>query len=211
MAESTVYYKKINRLKIKRDKKKNLNLSKYFKCNDINKFNEIFLYPKCLFEKDPQLVLLPFVSYNMAYPFEDTVIIPKMSSNLEDGYSLALYGHNAVALIDKDFKSITDLEEYSCFIQSHINKAINTVCLDLDKNPEDLWYNNIHEKTISYSNLRNYLESNKILIMKKEIPTSPNGKLVINFIEIGDYFLLCEREKFKIRDLIQNFIKNNGL
>ncbi len=184
MVESTVYYKKINRLKSKRDKKKNLSLSKYFKWKDLNKFNEIFLHPKSLFEKDPQLVLLPFVSYNMAYPFEDTVIIPQIVSNTEDELSLVLYGHNAVVFIEKQFKSRNDLEEYSCFIQTHINKAINTVWHDLDKTPESLWYNNIHESTISYSNFRNYAESNKILIMKKSTPTCSNGNLVINFIEI---------------------------
>jgi len=184
VVESTVYYKKINKLKTKRDKKKNLRLSTYFKWNDLNKFNEIFLYPKHLFEKDPQLVLLPFVSYNMAYPFEDTVIIPEMLSNTEDELSLVLYGHNAVLFIERQFTSINDFEEYSCFIQSHINKAINTVWLDLDKNPKGLWYNNIHERTISFSNFRNYIESNKILIMKKSTPTCSNGNLVINFIEI---------------------------
>ncbi len=186
MVESTVYYKKIYRLKTKRDKKKNLRLYKYFKWNDLNKFSEIFLYPEHLFEKDPQLVLLPFVSYNMAYPFEDTVIIPQIVSNPEDELSLVLYGHNAVVFIDKDFKSINDLEEYSRFIQSHINKAIKTVWLDLDKNPESLWYNNIHESTISYSNFRNYFESNKILIMNKSTPTCSNGNLLINFIENSD-------------------------
>ncbi len=184
MAVSTAYYKKINRLKIKRDKKKNLRLFKYFKWNDLNKFSEIFLYPERLFEKDPQLVLLPFVSYNMAYPYEDTVILPEMVSTQEDELSLVLYGHNAVVFFEKHFKSINDFEEYSSFIQSHINKAIKTVWHDLDINPKRLWYNNIHERTISSSNFRNYLESNKILIMKKAIPTSSNGKLIINFIEI---------------------------
>ncbi len=120
----------------------------------------------------------------MTYPFEDTVIIPKRLSNPEDEYSLVLYGHNAVVFIDKEFTSIKDYEEYSCFIQSHINKAIKTIWLDLDKNPESLWYNNIRERTISFSNLRNYVESNKILIMKKATPTSSNGNLVINFIDI---------------------------
>ncbi|KKM74322.1 hypothetical protein LCGC14_1401530 [marine sediment metagenome] len=184
MIESTAYYKKITRLKIKRDKKKNLRLSKYFRWNDLSNFNEVFLYPNRLFEKDPQLLLLPFVSYNMAYPFEDTVIITKMISNPENEHSLVLYGHNAVLFLEKEFTSITDFERYSRFIQSHINKVINTVELDLDKEPGSLWYNNIHERTISFNNLRNYLESNKILIMKKSTPTCSNGNLVINFIEI---------------------------
>ncbi|KKM90238.1 hypothetical protein LCGC14_1240670 [marine sediment metagenome] len=61
-----------------------------------------------------------------------------MVSNTEDELSLGLYGHNAVVFIDKDLKSINDFEEYSSFIQSHINKAINTVWHDLDKNPESL-------------------------------------------------------------------------
>ncbi len=188
MVESSVYYKKINRIKIKRNKTKNLRLFKYFKWNDLNKFNEIFLYPEALFEKDPQLVLLPFVSYNMAYPFEDTVIIPRMVSNPEDESSLVLYGHNAIVFIEKEFKSINEFEEYLGFIQSHIDKAINTVSLDLDKSPESLWYNNIQKRTISHNNFRNYLENNKILneilIMKKSTPTCSNGNLVINFIEI---------------------------
>ncbi len=190
MVQSTTYYKKINRLKINRDKKKNLRLSEYFKWNGLNKFSEVFLFPERLFEKDPQLILLPFVSYNMAFPFEDTVIIPKVASTPEDELSLVLYGHNAVVFIDKQFKSMSKFEEYSRFIQSHINKAIKTVSLDLDKNPKSLWYNNIQKRTIIYSNFPNYLESNKILIMKKSTPTRSNGKLIISFIEINDSKLL---------------------
>ena len=186
MVQSTTYYKKINKLKINRDKKKNLRLFKYFKWNDLNKFNEIFLYSERIFEKDPQLLLLPFVSYNMAYPFEDTVVIPSRLSNTEGELSLGLYGHNAVVFIDKDLKSINGYEEYSGFIQSQINKALKTVWHDLNKNPKGLWYNNIQKRTIIYSNFNNYLESNQILIMKKSTPTSSNGKLIISFIEIND-------------------------
>ena len=107
-----------------------------------------------------------------------------MVSNTEDELSMVLYGHNAIVFIEKQFTSINDFEEYSSFIQSHINKAINTVWQDLDKKPESLWYNNIHESKIPFTNLHNYLESNKILIMKKSSPTCSNGNLVITFIEI---------------------------
>ncbi|KKL96060.1 hypothetical protein LCGC14_1848270 [marine sediment metagenome] len=51
MVESTVYCKKINRLKNKRSKKKNLRLFEFFRWNDVNEFNDMFIYPKHLLEK----------------------------------------------------------------------------------------------------------------------------------------------------------------
>jgi len=130
-------------------------------------------------------VLVPFASYNMAYPFEDTFIMPRILSDpTEEKFSLVLYGCNAIMFIEKDFKSINDLKEYFFFIQSHINKAIDTVRFDLNKIPESLWYNNIQENIISIDNFDNYRESNKILIMKKRTLTCSNGDIVIKFIEI---------------------------
>ncbi len=160
---------------------------------DIDNVRVTFFYPRAITESTIQLLLLPFISYNLSYPIESTKFA-FLNRLKYEGIAFQFVGKSARAHIY--FESSTKLNnreelkqrkrKKETILRKEFQKAYRTVYNDLDSDPKALWYNDIKTVEISSDILKNISEHfpRQILIVRDGSEPNKNGKIPISLIEL---------------------------
>ena len=183
-----VNYKKIQRMKEKR-----LNLKKlsFLSTKDVGDIRDVFFYPNSLTENNIQLLLVPFVAYNISFPIETTTF----TLGIEEEKMFVIVGRlsRVFVPIRTNFRDTTTgkilrklLRPEEASIKRELDKAMKIVCDDLETAPKTLWYNQISlVKTdlLDLKNLSNKFD-NSIVIIENKMRADEDNKVLIRCIKL---------------------------
>ncbi len=186
-----VNLKKIERIKKKRDSGRRMLGER-----DIKGVREMFVCPGEVIKSDIQLLLVPFISYNLSYPF-DSMKFSLLSQPVPSGFvfqfvgknaKVPIYFENTTRLVNRtDLKQWISKKEQT--LRKEFRKAYSTVYNDLDNDPASLWYNNIKNIQIPVGVLENISShfTHQIVIITYDSLTKHgirNGKVPGSLIEL---------------------------
>ena len=183
----------VNLKKIERMKNKSDFAHKRLGLRDIKNVNCRFIIPSTITESNIQLLLVPFISYNLSYPMKSTRFA-FLNHPEHNGFSFQLVGRNAK--VPMRFQSTINLNSKEALkqwahkkevmLRKEFQKAYNTVYNDLDGDPKVLWYNIIKNIQIPIDILEHISEhfTHQIVIFTERAELDKSGQIPISLIEL---------------------------
>ena len=183
----------VNLKKIERMKNKSDFAHKLLGLRDIKNVSDRFIFPSTITESNIQLLLVPFISYNLSYPMESTKFA-FLNHPEHNGFSFQLVGRNAK--VPMRFQSTINLNSKEALkqwahkkevmLRKEFQKAYNTVYNDLDSDPKALWYNNIRNMQVPIDILEHVSEhfTHQIVIISERGELNKDGQISISMIQL---------------------------
>ena len=174
-------------------KEKRLNLKKlsFLSTKDVGDIRDVFFCPNSLIENNIQLLLVPFVAYNISFPIETTTF----TLGIEEEKMFVIVGRlsRVFVPIRTNFRDKTTgkilrklLRPEEASIKRELDKAMKTVCDDLEIAPKALWYNQISLIKTDISDLKNLFDKfdNSIVIIENKMRADEDNKILIRCIKL---------------------------
>jgi len=184
-----VNYKKIERMK---EKRLYWNNFRVLSGKDVEEIKDVFFFPENLIDNNIQLLLVPFVAYNISFPFETTTFTMYVERS-ETAFGIVGRLSRIFIPIRTSFRDKTSgkylrrlLRPEEIGIRKELEKAMKTVCDDLEVIPETLWYNQISLVKTDLLDLENYSDKlhDSLAIIGKKMRVGRGNKILIPHIKL---------------------------
>ena len=174
-------------------KEKRLSLKKlsFLSTKDVGNIRDVFFYPNSLIENNIQLLLVPFVAYNISFPIETTTF----TLGIEEEKMFVIVGRLSRVFVPirinfrdkttgKILRKLLIPEEVS--IKRELDKAMKTICDDLETAPKTRWYNQISLVKTDVSDLRGLSNKfdNSIVIIENNKRADKDKKVLLRCIKL---------------------------